>query len=339
MIKGQSMYTRFSTLGFIASFQFAFFVFPLSTFAETFYVKSGSKGNGSSWSTPFGDLQKALHRAKAGDEILVAAGTYHPTSETNRSESFIIPRGVKLLGGYAGTETKTNERNWETNISILSGNIGSNDKEDNSFHVVAIIGADANTVLDGFVIADGYAHDDRMSGAQARNTGGGLINESYKGKPSTPLIANCIFRNNFAKDGGAVYNNGRGGNASPTFKHCTFEYNQTDLDGGAVYNDGRQQGNANPIFEACHFSNNKGNYGGAVMSYGVNGTATSTFIKCFFAENTAYSKGGAVFNISSQPLVIDDYSSSAFSNNVALDHDTDNVYHHLLTDKNTSPRL
>jgi Protein of unknown function (DUF1565) len=312
--------------------------FPSSAVAETFFVKEGSTGNGSSWASPFGDLQKALHRAKTGDEILVAAGTYLPTTTNNRSDSFILPRGVKLMGGFEGTEQNTNTRNWEKNITILSGNIGSYDADDNSYNVVTIKGADSHTIIDGFTIEGGNANGDRMAGAEVRNVGGGIYNEGWKGKPSNPQILHCTFRNNMAKDGGAVYNNGRGGNASPTFKGCTFDGNESIMDGGAVFNDARQQGKSSPIFSACTFTENKGNYGGAVINYSINGESEPVFSACVFTANKAYMKGGAIYIVASQPLALEDYKSVTFSNNVALDHDSDNVHHQYIADKDSAVR-
>ena len=306
--------------------------------SNIYYVKYGATGNGSSWSSPFGDLQKALHRAGAGDEIRVAGGTYLPTTTGNRSESFYIPKGVKMLGGFSGSESNAEARDWNSFPTILSGNIGSNDPEDNSYNVVTIKAADTQTILDGFVIESGYANGDRLGGAETRGIGGGLLNEGWKGKPSLPQILNCTFRNNFAKDGGAVYNNGRSGNASPSFVNCTFENNETHLDGGAIYNDGRQKGKANPQFTSCTFIGNKGNYGGAVINYGVDGEAEARFTQCYFSENKAYVKGGAVFNMSTSPLALEDYKTTIFSNNVALDHDSDNVYHFYMADKNSAVR-
>ena len=66
--------------------------------------------NGRSWEDAFIDLQDALALAFAGQEIWVAAGTYLPTSDTNREVSFVMVEGVALYGGFAGTETSLAER-------------------------------------------------------------------------------------------------------------------------------------------------------------------------------------------------------------------------------------
>jgi hypothetical protein len=299
---------------------------------HVYFVKSGSKGNGLSWSSAFGDLQKALHRAQSGDEIHVAGGTYLPTTKRDRNESFHIPSGIKLLGGYEGTELNSNTRDWKLYPSILSGNIGTNDATDNSYHVLTIKGATDQTMIEGFIIEGGYADAERSGNFETKCIGGGLLNYGWKGKPSVPNFAHCTFKNNFAKDGGAVYNIGRAGNASPTFTDCQFVSNEVHMDGGAVYNDAGQQGIAKPAFVNCTFSKNKGNYGGAVFNYGVNGDTESSMEACSFVDNAAYTRGGAIYNVSTNP-VNTDFQKSTFVDNQAYHSSTDNVYNLVLINK------
>jgi hypothetical protein len=75
------------------------------------YVKSGSTGNGSAWNNAYGSLATAIAAAVAGDEIWVAAGTYKPTTGTDRTASFNLKNNVGIYGGFAGTETTRNQRN------------------------------------------------------------------------------------------------------------------------------------------------------------------------------------------------------------------------------------
>jgi hypothetical protein len=97
---------------------------------------SAAGGNGTSWACAFNDLQQALAASDAGDEIWVAKGTYKPTTGTDRTASFAMKNGVAIYGGFNGTETAQNQRNRATNVTILSGDIGTpNDNSDNSYHV------------------------------------------------------------------------------------------------------------------------------------------------------------------------------------------------------------
>lgn len=92
-------------------------------------------GNGTSWQTAYRFLQDGLADTVSGrgDEVWIADGVYYPTRHSNysrdtiqesaRNLSFYIKNGVRLYGGFNGTETNRNERNWEKHISLLSGEI------------------------------------------------------------------------------------------------------------------------------------------------------------------------------------------------------------------------
>ena len=266
--------------------------------AKTYFVSPNTTGKGLSWADANGDLAAVLFAANYGDEVWVAAGTYYASYDGDRTRTFTISKGVKVLGGFTGNETSANQRNPQKNIVILSGNIG--DKEssaDNSHTVVLIGGADNNTVLDGFSIADGTANAAGMAAAPGRSGAGLYIMGQGENNGATPVIRNCTFYNNYSRDGGAVYNNGKGGNASPTFENCKFYSNRADLDGGAIFNDGRHNGNSSPVFINCEFKNNEGNYGGAICNYGGKGNASPVLEQCTFVQNEAYLRGGGIFNM------------------------------------------
>lgn len=294
------------------------------------YVKpAGVKGDGSSWEKATNDLQEALKKARKGTQIWVAAGLYVPTDGSDRHISFEIPDGVALFGGFAGNEKSISQRSFLQHPTILSGNIGSEDPDDNSYNVVYSKNASSTTLLDGFIISGGNANGEGAFSTRQRS-GGGLYNESSPQAASNPTIANCTFIDNFAKDGGAVYNNGKGGEASPTITDCYFEKNTSYLDGGAVYNDGRAGGISNPIFTNCTFSKNEGNYGGAVFNYGMNGRAEPRFANCVFSENESFVKGGAVFHLSGEKLDKAMFGNSVFNKNQALDQESNDVHHYLV---------
>lgn len=76
------------------------------------YVRANASGanNGTSWANAYTNLQTALSNASAGTQIWVAAGTYKPTSGTDRGISFVMKNGVQLYGGFAGTENSLTHR-------------------------------------------------------------------------------------------------------------------------------------------------------------------------------------------------------------------------------------
>jgi hypothetical protein len=260
--------------------------------AKTIFVQVGTTGNGTSWEDATGDLLAALFAAKAGDEIWVTRGTYLPTNDGDRTITFAIPNNVKVLGGFIGNETNANERNAKINKTYLSGDIGKmNDFSDNSYSVVSFLETGAQTILDGFIIADGTANSSGETGNPSRAGAGIYL------KNANPTISNCILQNNYARDGGAVYNNGIGGICSPSFINCSFFSNRADLDGGAIFNDGRRGGDSSPSFTDCKFSGNEGNYGGAMCNYGGKGKSSPTLNNCTFKNNEAYLRGGGIFNM------------------------------------------
>lgn len=266
--------------------------------ATTIYVKQSGAGAGTSWADATGDLNAALFAAQDGDQVWVTKGTYYPTNQSNRRISFNIPSGVKVYGGFNGNEASISQRDLRYQKSILSGNIGSaSDNSDNSFTVVFLKNSNENTILDGFIIVDGMADGVGPSADKERCGAGLYLDGSGQGSVCKPSIQNCIFQNNYARDGGAVYVNGRGGMCNPTFHNCEFQKNKADLDGGAIFNDGRQNGIANAEFQDCNFNANQANYGGALCNYGGKGQCNPIIQNCIFRNNEALLRGGAIFNM------------------------------------------
>ena len=213
-------------------------VFPSPARASILRVKAGAMGanNGSSWSNAYTDLQAALAVAKSGDEIWVAAGTYKPTYGNDRNQSFVMPDGVALYGGFAGIETETNrqQRDWKTHVTILSGDIGAQrDISDNSYTVVT---GRNNAVLDGFTVTGGNS-------SYSYTSGGGMLNSSV-----SPTIANCIFSGNSSYGfGGGMCNY----KSSPTVTSCTFNGNLSQ-EGGGMCN----LTESSPVVTNCIFNGN-----------------------------------------------------------------------------------
>ncbi|MCP4123618.1 MAG: hypothetical protein GY751_17845, partial [Bacteroidetes bacterium] len=103
-----------------------FFLSFSSSFSQIIYVDASASGTntGTNWTDAFTDLQDALVSAQAGDEVWVAQGTYYPTPDTSRMIYFEVPKGVALYGGFSGTESSLEERDWLAHETVLSGDIG-----------------------------------------------------------------------------------------------------------------------------------------------------------------------------------------------------------------------
>ena len=244
-------------------------------FAGIIYVDAGAAGlnNGSSWEDAYLDLQDALAAAVSGDEIWVAAGIYKPTSGTDQNVAFVMKNGVAIYGGFAGTETSLSERDWEANVTILSGNIGNpDDVLDNSHSVILnayddVDSLDGSAVLDGFTIADAHGSYGAMKNMHA-----------------SPTVRNCTFMDNTL--GGAVYNFYY---SSPVFENCLFINNTDSFDGGGGISNGLW---ASSVVRDCEFVNNEAPYGGGI--YATNSISLE-LTRCVFRNNISYYDGGGVF--------------------------------------------
>lgn len=121
---------------FVVLLIFCFLLTPMNTSqgkpsAGVLSVKPSGSGSGdcSDW----GDactLQTALSIASADNEIWVAKGIHQPGASTEPENSFKLKSGVALYGGFAGGETKRSQRNWQTNVTVLSGDIDDDDATD-----------------------------------------------------------------------------------------------------------------------------------------------------------------------------------------------------------------
>jgi hypothetical protein len=173
--KGSTL-LQISATGLILAVFMLLMVTPTAKGAAIIYVDSSATGasDGSSWADAFTDLQDALAVATSGDQIWVAEGVYYPddgsgVTDNDRIATFTMLNGVELYGGFAGTESSLDERNIDTNITVLSGDIDQNDTTnsngvvtdvaniagDNAYHVLTGGGTDSSAVLDGFTVTAG----------------------------------------------------------------------------------------------------------------------------------------------------------------------------------------
>ncbi len=272
--------------------------FSFFSFSENIiYVKQGALGSGASWEDATGDLQYALSIATAGDELWVAEGTYLPTTcdqctPADRTISFKVPNGVKLYGGFLGNEKRLNQRNWRKRPARLSGNIGRNTHFDNSYSVVYFSNNANAIILDGFIIADGNA-DSYISNGAPQSAGGAIYFDRCIGKTNVPIeVKNCLFLNNKAIDGGAIYVNESFDN--PIFHDCTFTNNSAVNRGGAIYH--RQiNDSAKPTVNYCQFVNNDAVLGAGIFSECLDSEIDPAYMNSTFANNKASHGSGMYF--------------------------------------------
>lgn len=274
----------------IAAFLFAVPVWlVLPVHARLIYVNEAASGShdGSSWATAYTYLQDALEAAEAGDEIWVSAGTYRPDQGSavtlgDRTASFHLKPEVALYGGFAGNELERDERDWEGNGTVLSGDLQQNDgpelqtdhssRAENSIHVVVGDEVDSSTILDGFSVTGGNANQTR--GPYDGGAGGGMFHSD-----SDAVIVNCRFVENSARHGGAVHVE-RG---SPAFRACTFARNY----GGGMGN----SAGSNLSITRCVFLENRNGWGGG-MTCSPNSSTVIT--DTLFQRNESSVAGGGI---------------------------------------------
>jgi len=301
-----------------------------------FVSQAAISGNedGASWADAFLNLHDALAAAGFGDEIWVAAGVYTPRNQSSvnsdqveeRRKSFVLKNGVGVYGGFYGTEISREERDWSTNITILSGDLNGDDagftnNGENSYHVVTGSRTVSSTVIDGFTIQGGNANGSSFPDYK----GGGMFIEN-----GSPTVTNCAFSGNSSElDGGGIYNS----NSSPTLTNCTFSGNSTSDEGGGIYNDSssprltnctfsnnnavsgggiRNISSSSPTLTNCTFSNNNAVWGGGIDN---RFSSSPILTNCTFSGNTVTSDGGGIYNDSSSPTL----TNCTLSGNSAVD--------------------
>ncbi|GAG31764.1 unnamed protein product, partial [marine sediment metagenome] len=104
---------------------------------------SGNDSNdGSSWALAKRTVQAGIYAASAqGGEVWVAAGTYY--------ERITLQPYAYVYGGFAGTESLRQQRDWNTNTTTIDGGNGGS--------VVVAQGGYRTTIsgIDGFTITNG----------------------------------------------------------------------------------------------------------------------------------------------------------------------------------------
>ncbi|MBN1902032.1 hypothetical protein JW926_11980 [Candidatus Sumerlaeota bacterium] len=265
--------------------------------AKRLYVKpeGNDDADGESWESALKTFKKSIDRTFLSDsshEIWVAKGTFM------EGETINIPGAVMLLGGFEGTETNLEQRDWSISPTIIDG--------ENLRRCIT-----NNGVIDGFHITRGNIDGDgggiynlgtvahcSISDCTAK-CGGGIYNHIYG-------IVNdsVIYNNNSIDQGGGIYNYYEG-----KVSNCALYDNLSILEGGGIFN------SYNGLVSNCSVYGNHGtNNGGGVYNY--YGTISHSIIygnlsniggggvcnyrgmmrNCIINNNQADTKGGGIYN-------------------------------------------
>ena len=281
---------------------------------------ASGNGDGTSWANAYTDLGEALTSSNVFDEVWVAEGTYLPGDI--RASFFLLPPNISVYGGFSGTETLRSQRDVSSNITILSGDIGlQGELSDNCYHVVV---PSDGSVLDGFLVRDGYAN--RNYSNDYRGKGAGLWadgifftandcnfsnNVSYQGGSgvylfeSNATFSNCVFYQNTTISSGS----GAGGyfeDSNITITGSLFDSNDAHYFGGAIRSDDSNLSVTGTLFTSNRSITSNG--GGALYLNGGDFYLNS----CGFHSNEATFDGGAILAVQSAGSILD----SNFSGNL-----------------------
>jgi len=256
--------------------------------------------NGLAWATAFTEVQTALGVSLAGDEIWVAEGVYYADYNFNVSRytgyvtaTVRLKDGVAVYGGFAGTETALQQRDWRNHVTVLSGDLDRNDRTDpngvvtttqhltgtNAWSVVSAYGA-VNAVLDGFTVTGGNANGSVGDWWDPSRSGGGVYVNGV------PALRNLVISGNAAGgDGGGLF---AALSSAPTISNVIFVGNSANTGGGM------STWSSRALLTNVAFRANFASAGGAM--YNVS-QSRPTLINVTFFSNTA-SSGGAIANAS-----------------------------------------
>ena len=192
---------------------------------------AAGKNTGLNWSDAATSVQKALAVALSCPtirEVWVAQGEYFTTKNLDRSESFHFLSSLRWYGGFTGTESLLSQRNHMTNVTKLSGDIGTKGSLlDNAMHVLYLGDGIDNLMLDGFTIEAGMA-----DGGGIHSQGSGLLNEGGI------VLRNVIIQNCTGMEDGQIILN-EGSNSNLTLDNCTIYFK--DENGVPVLNQNNGQ--------------------------------------------------------------------------------------------------
>lgn len=286
---------------------------------------------GRSFYTSFSTLEDALGyirsmRAKneyANEEfeILVAGGTYKPSylrttgaavDHDQKLYSFVVPQGVSIYGGFAGTENYSS--GGITSIPTTSGNVS----VDNTTPLTTILNArtysdfNQNNILEPWELANQTILSGQINASSTAQNAYHVMFTQVDENATTvnPVVLDgltvmygqtdnklsIITDNNEQGRGGGIYSNG----VTYTISRCRL-LNNTAVRGGAVFVRDADlnlsgcilAGNETVTNEAQN-TNTLTSRGGAAYVSGINGTAHLRAANTLWANNQSADEGGAI---------------------------------------------
>lgn len=258
------------------------------------YKNSPNPGNGLTWNSAFTDMNSCIAAASIGDSIWVGAGVYFI------SDPLKLKSGMKIYGGFNGTESLLAERNFVSNKSVLWG---SNSK------ILYFENTDSTTLVDGFSLVHGTTNLDAnfdclqfppkyfycMGGAA-------FIFSDDITRPAFAKFKNCIFKNNIARYGGAIGLYLDEGNGGLSIENCEFDSNSSVDDAGAISCTIGKNCTGDIQISNSHFHSNYNGYWGTgvIARYQISEKSSFSITKTVFDNNFTYIGTGVIANSSNE---------------------------------------
>ncbi len=210
------------------------FEYPFPPEISTIYVDKNATGanNGTSWLNAYTNLNTAITNAECNSPIWVSQGTYY----TPGSNAFILDKGLKIFGGFNGTQGLASQRDWELYPTIISANYQANGiKTDNASVIFDFSNADpgSEVIIDGFTIRGSYTTTSGSAALKNAGLNGGmslmLRNNKFIYHDNQVItnhgdltVRNCLFAHNNLPGFGRYAISDISGPSTLTVSFCTF---------------------------------------------------------------------------------------------------------------------
>lgn len=275
------------------------FLCPLAT-GKTIYVDDDAVGadDGTSWDNALSRISEGMVMASEGDEIWVAESIYY--------EHIMVKRGVALYGGFVGTETQREQRDWTLNETVLDGSgVGP---------VVAFENdAAEETRFDGFTVRNGIHRNLSFTagGIACCDSSPTVANNTITGNSGTwaggimcrnsnaIILQNVLSGNDSVNSGGAIQIESGAGqieDCTPKIIENTISNNSSPNGAGICCM------LSSPVITGNTITENEAGEGAGIAFYRAYGTTSKNRI----FNNHASKYGGAILcKYSSDPLILD----------------------------------
>ena len=249
-----------------------------ATATDRYVAPTGADSNdGLTWATAKATIAGGLSGAVAGDNVLVAAGTY--------AEFISVKDGVNILGGY---NAATGARDIDVFATILDGT------GLNKFLIVKYDNDCVNpTLIEGLILEN----------AEHGNEGGGAF---IRGNIT---LNRCIIRNCHGSNGGGVYARSKTEGVPAVVSNCLIELCSSTSSGGGAYlyqnaemnnciirgctgKYGAVRSKATCVMRNCVLHNNTCTVDGWPGSAGIYNESGAKAYNCTVANNQGFQYGG-----------------------------------------------